>query len=89
MKTFGEIYKLKSFIKEPTCLQNPDSPTCTDLILKNKPLSFKSTYVISVIETELSDFYKMIVAVMKMYFSKMKPHVVSYRNTRNFITNHS
>ena len=81
MKTVGEIYKLRNLIKEPTCFQNPDNPTCTDLIMTNKSLSFKSTYVI---ETELSDFYKMVVAVMKMHFPKMKPQVVSYRKYKEF-----
>ena len=81
MKTVGEIYQLRNLIKEPTCFQNPDNPTCTDLILTNKSPSFKSTYVI---ETELSDFYKMIVAVMKMHFPKMKPQVVSYRKYKEF-----
>ena len=46
MKTFGEIYKLRNLIKEPTWFQNQDNPTCTDLLLTNKPLNFKSTYVI-------------------------------------------
>ena len=81
MKIFGEIYKLRNLIKQPTCFQNPDNLTCTDLILTNKLLSFKSTYVI---ETELSDFYKMIVAVMKMHFPKMKPQVVSYWKYKEF-----
>ena len=81
MKTFGEIYKLRSYIKEPTCFQNPDNPTCTDLTLTNKSLSLKSTYVIGI---ELSDFHKMIVDVMKMHFSKMKPQVVSYRKYKEF-----
>ena len=36
------------------------------------------------IETELSDFHKMIVAVMKMHFPKMKPQVVSYRKYKEF-----
>ena len=81
MKTFGEIYKLWNLIKEPTCLKNPENPTCIDLILTNKPLSFKNTCVI---ETGLSDFHKMIVAVMKMHFSKMKPQVVSYRKYKDF-----
>ena len=70
MKTFGEIYKLRNLIKEPTCFKKPENPTCIDLILKNKPLSSKNTYVI---ETGLSVFHKMIVAVMKMHFPKMKP----------------
>ena len=45
---------------------------CIDLILTNKPLSFRNTYVM---EAGLSDFHKMIVAVMKMHFPKMKPQV--------------
>ena len=36
------------------------------------------------IETELSDFHKMIVAVMKMHFPKMKPQVVSYQKYKEF-----
>ena len=63
MKTFGEIYKLRNLIKEPTS-------TRINLTLTNKPRSFKNTYMI---ETGLSDFHKMIVAVMKMHFPKMKP----------------
>ena len=59
MKTFGEIYKLWNLIKEPKFFKNPESPTCIDLIVTNKPLSFKNTYVI---ETGLPDFHKMLVA---------------------------
>ena len=81
MKTFGEIYKLQNLIKDPTCFKNPENLACIDLILTNKPLSFKNTYVI---ETGLSDFHKMIVAVMKMHFPKMKPQVVSYRKYKDF-----
>ena len=81
MKTFAEIYKLQNLIKEPTCFKNPENPTCIDLILTNKPLSFKNTYVI---ETELSDFHKMVLAVLKMHFPKMKPQVITYRKYKDF-----
>ena len=81
LKTFGAIYKLRNLIKEPTWFQNPDNPTCTDLTLANKPLNFKSIYVI---ETELSDFFKMIVAVMKTDFPERKPQVVSYFKYKEF-----
>ena len=81
MKTFAEIYKLWNLIKEPTCFKNPENPACIDLTLTNKPLSFKNTYVI---EIGLSDFHKMIVAVMKMHFPKIKPQVVSYRKYQDF-----
>ena len=74
MKTFGEIYKLRNLIKEPTS-------TRIDLTLTNKPRNFKNTYMI---ETGLSDFHKMIVAVMKMHFPKIKPQVVSCRKYKDF-----
>ena len=81
MKTFGEIYKLRNLTKEPICFKNPENPTCIDLTLTNQPVSFKNTYVI---QTVLSDFHKMIVAVMKMHFPKMKPQFVSYRKYKDF-----
>ena len=81
MKTCGKVYKLQNLIKESTCFKNPENPTCIDLILTNKSLSFKNTYVI---ETGLFVFHKTIVAVMKMHFPKMKRQVVSYRNYNDF-----
>ena len=41
-----------------------------DLLLTNKPLSFSTTTAMG---TGLSDFHKMIVAVIKIIFHKMKP----------------
>ena len=61
--------------------QKPRESNIIDLILINKPLSSNNTYVI---ETGLSDFHKMIVAVMKMHFPKMKQQVVSYREYKDF-----
>ena len=37
MKMFCQSYNLKSRIKVPTCYKNPDSPSCIDLIVTNKP----------------------------------------------------
>ena len=77
--------KFTNLIKEPTCFKNPENPTLIDLIdLTNKPLSFKNTYMI---EDGLSDFPKMIVAVMKMHFPKMKPQrLLVIGNRRTFTT---
>ena len=36
------------------------------------------------LQTGLSDFHKMIVAVMKMHFPKTKPQVVSYPKCKDF-----
>ena len=81
MKTFEENYKLRNLVKEPTCFKNPGNPTCIDLILTNKPLSFKNTYVI---EAGPSEFHKVVVVVMKMHFPKLKPQDVSYQKYKDF-----
>ena len=81
---FCETYKLRNLVKHPTCLKNLENPSCIDLLLTNKPLSFQTT---AVIETGLSDFHKMIVAVMKMHFPKMKPRVIRYQKYKTFNNN--
>ena len=42
MESFCNINNLKCIIKEPTCFENPDNPTCIDLILTNCPRIFKN-----------------------------------------------
>ena len=81
MKTFCETYNLRNFIKKPTYFKNTQNSTCIDLLLTNKPLSFKNTYLI---EAGLSDFHKMVVDVIKMYFPKRKPQVIRYRKYKGF-----
>ena len=76
-KTFLSTYDLRSLIKVPTCYKNPVKPSCIDLLLTNRPKSFQNS---SVLETGLSDFYKMTVTVMKTAFEKLKPRVSYFRN---------
>ena len=52
----------KNIVKDKTCLKNPINPTCIDLIIKNRPKSYQES---EVTETELSDFHKMSLTVMK------------------------
>ena len=72
---------IRNLVKHPTCFKNLENPSCIDLLLTNKPLSFQN---ITVIETGLSDFHKMIVDVMKMHFPKMKPRVIRYQKYKTF-----
>ena len=81
MSNFCDTFALTSLIKEPTCYKNPDNPSCIDLILTNKPLSFQNS---SVAETGLSDFHRMILTVTKMTFQKLKPRVINYREYKHF-----
>ena len=81
MSSFCDTFDLTSLIKEPACYKNPDNPSCIDLILTNKPLSFQNSCVA---ETGLSDFHRMILTVTKMTFQKLKPRVISCRDYKHF-----
>ena len=81
MTVFCDIYDLKSPIKEPTCYKKPENPSCIDLILQNNPKYFQNSCVV---ETDLSDFHRMTVTVMKTTFKKFKPRTILYRDYKNF-----
>ena len=65
MDDFCNIYNLWSLNELRTCYNNPNKITCIDLMLTNSPESFYNSYAI---ETSLSDFRKMTIAIMKTIF---------------------
>ena len=81
MSDFCNTFDLASLIKEPTCYNNPEKPSCIDLILKNKPHGFSNSCVI---KTGLSDSPRMILTATKMIFQKLRPRVINYRSYKNF-----
>ena len=81
LKDFCNLYLLKNLIKKPTCFKNPENPKTIDLILTNRPRSFCNS---DTLETGLSDVHKLTVTVLKMFFKKQSPNVISYRNYKNF-----
>ena len=81
MNEFCCVYSLSSLVSKPTCFKIPNKPSCIDLILTNKPLSFKNT---TLIETGLSDVHKLTLTVMKCSFQKQFPKVIYYRNYKYF-----
>ena len=84
LKHCCDLNNLKNLIKVPTCFKNPENPKCIDLMLTSSYRSFQNSCAI---ETGLSDFHKMIVTVMKEYFQKQKPKVITYRDYKNFSEN--
>ena len=58
-------------------LQNQANPSCTDLVLINYCKYFQNS---NVLETGLSDFYKIHVTVMKRCYKKLKPEIIRYRD---------
>ena len=58
-------------VKESTCFKNVSNPSCIVLFLANSALSFQHTLTVSY---GLSDFHKLVLKVLKIAFSKNKPH---------------
>ena len=51
------------------------------MIITNRPKSFQES---EVIETGLSDFHKMSLTVMKVFYNKQKPKIIQYRKYKGF-----
>ena len=81
IKYFCSSYNLSSMVNKATCYKNPEKPTCIDVILINCPRSFQNSLKV---ETELSDFHKMVLTVMKTFYRKSQHKIIHYRNHKNF-----
>ena len=81
MKKCCLIYSCKNIVKDKNCFKNPLNPTCTDLIITNRPKYFQES---EVIETGLSDFHKMSITVMKVFYNKQKLKIIQYRKYKGF-----
>ena len=78
---FCQSYNMQNIIKDFTCYKNLNNPTCIDLMLTNRPRSFLKSITI---DTGLSDFHKMTLSILKMFFSKQSPNTIRYRDFRSF-----
>ena len=67
MKNFHQMYGCKNIVKDKTCFKNPINATCIDLIITNIPKSFQHS---DIIENGLSNFHKMSLTVMKVFYNK-------------------
>ena len=81
MDVFFKNDNLKTLIRIPICYGNLNNPWCIDLIQINYQRSFQSSCEI---ETGLSNFDRMTVAVMKTSFQKLKAKVINYRAYKRF-----
>ena len=72
---------MKDIVKQKTCFKNPDRPSCIDLIIINSSRRFQDTCTI---ETGLSDFHKLVVTVLKLYFPKQKSNIQTFRDYKRF-----
>ena len=80
MGNFCAIYNFTNLVEQPRCYKSQENPSCIDLILTNRQNSFQDTRGI---ETGLPDYHKMTSTVLKTYFKKQHPKVISYRDYKN------
>ena len=78
---FCQVYDCKNLIREKTCFKNLQKPSCIDLMITNMPKSFQGSVTI---ETGSSDFHKLTLSIMKVFYKKQKPNIIKYRDYRNF-----
>ena len=81
MSGFLNTYNLKNIVKQKTRFKNPDRPTRITLILTNYSRSFQVTCTV---ETELLDFHKLVVTLLKVYFPKKKPNIQIFQDYKRF-----
>ena len=80
VRDFCQIYGCKNQIKDNTCFKNPKKPSCIDLIITSRPKCFQNSVTL---ETSLSDFHKITLTTMKVFYKK-KPTIITYRSYKNF-----
>ena len=68
-------------INRPSYFKNPEISSCIDLILTNCPSNFKNSCTP---ETELPDFHKLVVTVMKTTCKKSQPKIIIYPSYKFF-----
>ena len=81
VKEFCSLNGLKNLIIEPACYKDYEKSTCIDLILTNQPTLFQHG---TVLETGLSEFHLLAITEFKMNFQRCKPHIITYRNYKNY-----
>ena len=61
--------------------RKPYNPSFIDIFITNRPRSFQNTLTT---ETGISDFHKMVITVMKVFYKKQKLKIIQYRSYKNF-----
>ena len=65
-------------------MESSDNPSFIDLFLTNRPKCFQRTMTM---ERGISDFHKMIITVLKIFYKKQIPKIINYRNYKTFNAN--
>ena len=80
LSDFCDTFSLKNLILGKTCFKAV-SGTSVDVMLTNRPRIFQK---MAIIETGLSDHYKLIVSFFCTHFARLAPKESEYRNYKKF-----
>ena len=73
MESFSENYDLENLIKQPSCYEKPNSPTCIDLVLVNITRRFQN---MCVLEMKLYDFHLMTLIGMRKSIKNFQSKII-------------
>ena len=74
----------KNLVQQKTCFKSTNNPSCIDLFVTNSPRSFQNGITFA---SGLSDFHKMILAILKSTSPEVRPRQIVYRKFKNFDLN--
>lgn len=60
-----QVYSCLNIVRDKTCFKNPHKPSCVDVVIENRSKCFQGSIVL---ETGLSDFYLITLAVMNVFY---------------------
>ena len=83
MSDLCDTFSLSNLVNGVTCVKSQNG-TSIDVMLTNRP---RSIHNISLIETDLSDYRKMIVSVFRAFFKRLPAKVIEHRNYQTFDQN--
>ena len=81
LSNFLYQHDLYNLVKVSTCFKNSSEQTSIDLFLTTKNTHFQNTVAVC---SDLSDFHKLVLTVLKTSFDKNKPCEILYGDYKNF-----
>ena len=85
MEKFCSVDSFESLIKDPTSFKNSEKSTTIDQILTNHTKCFQHS---GVYEKDVSDFQRLTLTVLKVYYFKKNPKTIQQKDYKNFTKEH-
>ena len=81
IESFLYKHELSNLVKEKTCFENMQNPSCIDLLLTNNSCTFQQTTTFC---SGISDCHKLVLTVLNMSIPKGNPRQITHRDYKKF-----